>query len=282
MRNHPYKAPRNEAWVSRCAYHDEASGEYCRKAEEDSIHRGHFLPSGTAGVVTCPFRLCGKTVTVRDSTPFLVEQHKIAWLADPVIAGMPCPGSLMPHPITSEARTLLDHQEQDMQAHIWRSNQKENTLPGSSTGKMAGPSQNLHQPGRIGREPGPKAPEWHLGGRVDEDVIPHNETVRGKVPPGVLGAPVGRGLEMSISQGAGLARRSVVSADKAWQELADARALINESISGVVELLGDGEGQTLKDWLATLNGIVQAIEETKEKIAVANEYGNNFIAKLMS
>lgn len=280
MRNHPYMPPRNEAWVSRCCYRDMGTETYCRKNEADPIHKGYFLPSGTAGVVTCPFEPCGKTVTLRGSEPLLVEQHKINLLADVSIAGTPCPGSLMPHPLTPEAKAAMDEQKKDLLAFIKRVDQSKTTVP-FSTGKMAGPSQNLHQPGRLGREPEPKAPEWHLGGRVDEEVIPQHQTVRGKVPPGILGQPVGRIIGVSVSDTVGTARKAMNEAEDAYQKLSDCLSKIQGARVKVIELLGEGNGETLTNWLTGLQQAGKAIGDSQVAIAAANEQGDRFISNLM-
>jgi hypothetical protein len=205
MRNHPYMPARTQAWLGRCCFRDPGSGDYCRQPETASIHTGYFLSPGTAGVVTCPFHPCGKSVTLRDSVPKLVERHTISSLVHPVIAGMPCPGSLMEWPVTPEARALLDEQERDLIRQV-RNAENQGSEP-SGDGKMAGPSQNLHQPGRIGREPGPKAPEWHLGGRVDEEVIPADQTKVGKIPSDTEGHQLGGNV--SITETANRAQAAI-------------------------------------------------------------------------
>lgn len=279
MKNHPYMPPRNKAWQGRCCYRDPESGDYCRGLETSPIHTGDFLSPGTAGVVTCPFRPCGKAVTLRDSAPVsLIEQHTISALAHPVIAGMPCPASLMEYPLTLAARVLLDQQERDMEDHIRRSGQGPKDPP--SDGKMAGPSQNLRNPGRIGREPESKAPEWHLGGRVDEDVIPANEVKVGKIPSTTEGHQLGGNV--SISETAARAQAAIKATEDAVLSLRNAEAQISGARGIVQELMGDGQGETLLNWMAMLNQMHSTIIIAKNTEPVASEFGRRFIANLFS
>lgn len=271
--------PRNKAWQGRCCYRDPGSGDYCRGVETNPIHTGDFLSPGTAGVVTCPFRPCGKAVTLRDSAPMpLIEQHNISNLAHPVIAGMPCPASLMSWPITLAARVLLDQQERDMEDHIRRSGQGPKDPPGD--GKMAGPSQNLHHPGRIGREPEPQAPEWHLGGRVDEDVIPAEDVKVGKVPPDTEGHNLGGNV--SITETANRAQAAIRATEDATAALKTAEDEIMKARGIVQELMGDGQGETLLNWMAMLNQMHSTVIISKNTEPVASEFGRRFIANLFS
>jgi hypothetical protein len=283
LKSHRYHPARNKAWGDRCAYQERVDTPFCRALPGSQIHKGDFLPVGSAGVVRCPFDPCGKTVTVRSTQPRpTIEQHEIAeWAGAP--AGMNCPASLMSHPLTPDEERALYEQSQSLAEQIGRDMAREhNDQRYYPLVSPLAESQTLRNQGRMGREPEPDSEDWVLGGRADEDVFPAQETVTGVVPAGVGQYPMGRGSGMpTIQESADMARVAIDKGEEALTYLKRVNDLLAEGRRIVSELQGDSTASTLMDWMTMLNQAHETTIIAKNTVPLASEYGNRFINNLL-
>lgn len=255
-----------------CGYRVAEAGQHCRQPRQHEIHSIGRKPFGAGPTITCPFGPHGGTVYVRGVEPHaLIEMHDMGYYNTDI----QCPASLMHWPLGDAERSALAQQAVDL-VRQFRRDIEEQAVEGDKR-PIPGPrSQTLRHKGRIGREPENDSADWALGGRQDEDVPRQEDEVRGVVPHHVQGQEVGRG-SMSISAAVLGARRAIEHTSEVTRTLQEMRAKLYTAKGEIAVLLGDGNGETLNNWMASLNAEVDMIDRAMAQANVSNEYGEQFI-----
>jgi len=194
-----------------------------------------------------------------------------------------CPASLMYFPLDSASYLYLSETKynSDMAkieiAKRYQEAHTEKPFPPQNK------SQNLRQPGRMGREPPDDAPEWVLGGREDEDVRSEREDVVGPVPASTAGFSLGRSSGMaSITELAGMANAAGVSGNEAHAALNSAIDALDEATRIYMAILGDADSGRIRDAITHIRNAKSKCIEAKGAIENAAEEGSQFVQNLFA
>lgn len=260
-----------------CGWRAAEFGEWCRQPKDHEIHRWGHKKFGQGAAITCPFGPHGGTVHVRgEGANTLIERHDMGF--DLLHPEMMCPASWMHWPLGDAEKSALAQQAKDMAAQFRRDIEED-----AETWEVAQPiaeSQFIKHQGRMGREPEPTSDDWALGGREDEDVPHHDDVVAGVVPSDVHGEQIGR--NGMIDSGVVTSRFTVERTEAVITGLNEVQATLQACSRSVAELLGDGNGETLTNWLNTLRAMIEDIDPVIRKAHQANAYGNQFIKNITS
>lgn len=272
-----------------CDYYATTDLARCGQVQDHRVHRGvgvpepgdiNYLRVGSAHRTECPFQPCGQQVHIMTTKPYWTfEQHL---MPDHAIGGtgQSCPASLMRYPMRGEERHALQEMTQSFLDQLGRSVLNGQTDDPPSSGKLP-ESTTLRQPGRIGREPGPRSNAWHLGGRRDEDVIPVGEEKVGEIPPNVGGQSVG-GRGMDIDETAGIIQAARAMAGEAMATIMSAKAAIENAKRAVAQVSGQTPGETLQNHARYLDNSLNELDQAQTQLELANEQGEGFIQRLYS
>ena len=231
--------------------------------------------------VQCPFALCRQYVEVLPTKPNpMVEQHDMPDVGIGIVR--PCPASLMRYPPrASEIRALVEQAEslgprtrmayeQGVQHRI------------KELGKKYTPaeSQSLRQPGRLGREPEPKSPDWYLGGRESEELTPVPTPKNTENPPGYA---LGRDPKMaSITELANLVNAAGGAGAEAIAALNTAKESLQRAQAACTQLLDQSSSISIESMRGLFGNAVTSCDEGITIINQAADIGQNYVANLYS
>lgn len=254
----------------------------------------------------CPYRWCSATIEIvpvpgypgtGESQGELIKAHPIQ---SGVLTGT-CPASNLRVPLEDRAAENLRQQERNDGRRIPKLvvdsvPEKPNRyrLPWVAQGPPE--SQSLRGDDRSGREPGPTADDWSLGGRDDEDSGKTAPPIKPpRIPPGILGQEVGRHV-VSIDELIGLIKASAIKSGEALStvqdcenQLALAGAALEEAKGMIAGAMEQHRSQTLSDEMGLLeraqekvSSMVAQCERIKGEISHAHELGEQYIGVLLS
>lgn len=224
--------------------------------------------------VTCPFRLCGANPRILtggtpDST--ITEKHQLPPIHGPAAT---CPGSLQRWPFDAGLGARMRELEKAYPSHV----------PDPQTGhyepKFTGPVAREPFPvtGRGKPKLGPNDPAWQRGGRKDEDVTSSTDDVRGPIPAGVSGQPMGRAGMATANELAAMVNAAGAQGAEAHQLIASAKDALGRACGIYMEV--STESETMRSAVTALNEAVEKLSEAQGAIDTAAEYGETYNARL--
>jgi hypothetical protein len=222
--------------------------------------------------VKCPFLGCGAGVGVMQTKPDpLLSLHNLADYNGRA-SGVTCPASLMKWPLGKAETDALDEQQKTMDSpmSVLYLTQKVMALQQRKTT----PDCNCSEPlaGRL-TDPAPDSPNWHLGGREDEDIIPESEENSGIVPVGVYGSPIGRGSGMaSIIEVQAMLNASTIAGAEALEALSQAKDSVDRARAAIQEVLSTSMSHSLS---AALSNYGITLDRIGDAIVTVYEGGQN-------
>jgi hypothetical protein len=275
----------------------------------------------------CPYHWCASVVEVSEVIPPGVNRNgglpfdavdggpdrgiiRMHDIKNEFLQG-PCPASLMYFPFDIKTYTYLMETRYNQDLARINTERIAQELHGEGSGSRSGSSQSLRQPGRMGREPGLDSPDWVLGGRADEDVVPVEEEVHPPISEGVSGHSMGGTGMASLTELAAMINGAGVAGNEAYASVELAKNNIqaaNIALLGAMERLDDavrtyagvlaesgssgrvaaalGATQRARNACeavqATLQGQLHSCDEAQSAINDAGEQGNAFVANLFS
>jgi hypothetical protein len=225
----------------------------------------------------CPYHFCSaivEVVPVPQSTSQLIRSHPIR---NNALTGQ-CPASLMRLPM--DMATYLHLHETMYNVHLRelrRWNAKQDDIQNLT---RQNESQSLRGPHRLGREPEPGDDDWGLGGREDEDVIPHGEVTTGAIPPGVAGYQVGG--TVSADETAGQVNAANAFLSEAQIAIKTARDKI-ASARGIMAVIGgENAGETISAYLTYTGTADSELASADVGCSMAQGKGDTYIGALYS
>jgi hypothetical protein len=142
-------------------------------------------------------------------------------------------------------------------------------------------SRSLRQPQRLGREPEPNAPEWYLGGRESEELVPSDPSTN--PPPASGGYSLGRGSSVpSIDEVAGMVQAAKLAAGEAHTAAEQAEVRLNEAFRAISEVAGDTGSATFQEIRELYSKAQGDAQNIQGLISFAAEKIDGYIARLYS
>jgi hypothetical protein len=262
--------------------------------------------------IACPYEWCSATAKVVWSgrlgggTDAIIAHHAIGHDA---LTGL-CPASLMHMPLTNRSLNHLaeqaDIQRRQVEEWLEERNRQRNIPqdytstatgirhlycmtdhgPGSPCPGRQNESQPVGEPwytrsSPVGEVSSRDDPAWGLGGREDEDVIPHGENVVGTVPQGVVGMNLGASMS-SIPELSGMAHSAIVEANGAVESLNSAIESLQRAEQSYAGILDGSTSDKIQTALSSMALAIKSAQEAKNAIAIGEEYAQSWINGLHS
>lgn len=244
-----------------------------------------MIPEPEPFTAPCPYFFCDARVqfTVEyvqhpDGQASALPARRIIRAHDIVhpILRTTCPASNMRYPFDGHVITMLERQAR-LDSRTIQTALADEERDQANRPQRDGPGQSTNHrgltPHRMGREPELDSPDWHLGGREDEEIIPEN-TNPPVIPSHVYGKRLGtmttiNEVQAILNEANVNVGEAMGAANQAHDSLTAAREAITHAAGLIGGLLGSSSGSTLSDSLAGLQGAADSMSHALSTIADA-------------